>query len=212
MVVIKTFGMYAINPAFRRDCTDVLQTMKVICKDCRQNSKTSAPEARGVSSVSADVDRLLGPKSYEELEVLEKQIRKKLDSNEPMDVDYWEHLLRRLMVWKAKAKMRRVSQTVISSRLQNLRNQQHEEAVAVCQKLQKILRDIERPLDGQSTSSERITTTAIPYDAALDPEPSLKLRPEDKNLESLDEKEFLEKIVSRIGKLDAVLGTDYHVG
>lgn len=180
---------------------DFWNTMKVICKDCRQNSKTSAPEARGVSSVSADVDRLLGPKSYEELEVLEKQIRKKLDSNEPMDVDYWEHLLRRLMVWKAKAKMRRVSQTVISSRLQNLRKQQHEEAAAVCQKLQKILRDIERPLDGQGTSSERITTTAIPYDAALDPEPSLKLRPEDKNLESLDEKEFLEKIVDERRKV-----------
>ena len=186
--------------------------MKVICKDCRQNSKTSAPEARGVSSVSADVDRLLGPKSYEELEVLEKQIRKKLDSNEPIDVDYWEHLLRRLMVWKAKAKMRRVSQTVISSRLQNLRKQQHEEAVAVCQKLQKILSDIECLLDGQATSSERITSTAIPYDAALDPEPSLKLRPEDKNLESLDEKEFLEKIVSRNSKLEAVLGTDYDAG
>ncbi|GME41318.1 hypothetical protein GTA08_BOTSDO11710 [Neofusicoccum parvum] len=93
-------------------------TMKVICKDRRQKSKSSGPEARGVNTVAADVDRLLSPKSLEELEALEKQIRRKLDSNEPIDVDYWEHLLRSLLVWKAKAKLRQLSQTIINSRLQ----------------------------------------------------------------------------------------------
>ncbi|KAL1652036.1 hypothetical protein SLS58_000160 [Diplodia intermedia] len=158
------------------------QTMKVICKDRRRQSKSSGREARGVSSVAADVDRLLGPKSLEELEALEKQIRRKLDSNEPIDVDYWEHLLKSLLVWKAKAKLRRLSQTIINSRLQGLRKQQEQEALVVQDKLRGIL--------GSTSTSP----SSVAYTRAIDPEPFLKLRPEDKALESVDEKAFLDKI------------------
>ncbi|KAH7024250.1 mid region of cactin-domain-containing protein [Macrophomina phaseolina] len=157
-------------------------TMKVICKDRRQKSTSSGPEARGVNTVAADVDRLLGPKSLEELEALEKQIRRKLDSNEPIDVDYWEHLLKSLLVWKAKAKLRRLSQTIVNSRLQGLRKQQEQEALVVQEKLRGILRT------GSAAQS------SVEYKLALDPEPFLKLRSEDKALESVDEKAFLEKI------------------
>ncbi|KAL1622267.1 hypothetical protein SLS56_008839 [Neofusicoccum ribis] len=157
-------------------------TMKVICKDRRQKSKSSGPEARGVNTVAADVDRLLSPKSLEELEALEKQIRRKLDSNEPIDVDYWEHLLRSLLVWKAKAKLRQLSQTIINSRLQGLRKQQEQEALVVQEKLRGIL--------GPMSDSQ----SSVAYTQALDPEPFLKLRSEDKALESVDEKAFLDKI------------------
>ncbi|KAK0664996.1 Uncharacterized protein DIS24_g223 [Lasiodiplodia hormozganensis] len=158
------------------------QTMKVICKDRRQKSKSSGREARGVSSVAGDVDRLLSPKSLEELEALERQIRRKLDSNEPIDVDYWEHLLKSLLVWKAKAKLRRLSQTIINSRLQGLRKQQEQEALVVQDKLRGIL--------GSSSTSQ----SSVAYTQAMDPEPFLKLRSEDKALESVDEKAFLDKI------------------
>lgn len=158
--------------------------MKVICKDRRQKSKSSGPEARGVNTVAADVDRLLSPKSLEELEALEKQIRRKLDSNEPIDVDYWEHLLKSLLVWKAKAKLRRLSQTIVNSRLQGLRKQQEQEALAVQEKLREVL------------GSSSLAQSSVTYKQALDPEPFLKLRPEDKALESDEEKAFLEKIVS----------------
>ncbi|KAF4312856.1 hypothetical protein GTA08_BOTSDO11710 [Botryosphaeria dothidea] len=157
-------------------------TMKVICKDRRQKSKSSGPEARGVNTVAADVDRLLSPKSLEELEALEKQIRRKLDSNEPIDVDYWEHLLKSLLVWKAKAKLRRLSQTIVNSRLQGLRKQQEQEALAVQEKLREVL------------GSSSLAQSSVTYKQALDPEPFLKLRPEDKALESDEEKAFLEKI------------------
>lgn len=159
--------------------------MKVICKDRRQKSKSSGREARGVSSVAGDVDRLLSPKSLEELEALERQIRRKLDSNEPIDVDYWEHLLKSLLVWKAKAKLRRLSQTIINSRLQGLRKQQEQEALVVQDKLRGIL--------GSNSTSQ----SSVAYTQAMDPEPFLKLRSEDKALESVDEKAFLDKIVSR---------------
>lgn len=172
--------------------------MKIICKDRLRKLKGSAPEARGVSSVSADVDRLLSPKSYEELEALEKQIRRKLDSNEPIDVDYWEHLLRSLIVWKAKAKLRRVSQAIISSRLQGLRKQQQEEALSVQEKLQTILHESSSWVEkqGDNVSAEHSKAGQWSHTPQLDPEPLLKLRPEDKTLDSLNETAFLEKIVS----------------
>ncbi|KAF2812891.1 uncharacterized protein BDZ99DRAFT_244198 [Mytilinidion resinicola] len=186
----KDIGVY-LTLETNRSNQEYWSTMKVICKDRRQRSKAAAPEARGVSSVSADVDRLLGPKTYEELEVLEKQIRKKLDSNEPIDVDYWEHLLRSLMVWKAKAKLRRVSQAILSSRLDKLRKQQQDEADSVREKLEIVL--------GTSKASSNSTLTQ--YDVKLDPEPSLKVRPEDKALESVDEKLFLEQVVDERRKV-----------
>jgi Cactus-binding C-terminus of cactin protein/Conserved mid region of cactin len=177
--------------------------MKVICKDRRQKSQASAPEGRAVSSVSADVDRLLSPKTYEELETLELQINKKLRSNEPIDVDYWEQLLRSLIVWKAKAKLKKVYQSVIDSRLETLRRQQREEAETVRSKLQLILggpKVVEEERDGEDHSTR---DTAFPEEDALvtysrdmDPEPLLKLRYEDKALDLMDEKAFLLKLVS----------------
>ena len=160
--------------------------MKTVCKDRRQEFRTNTREARGVNSISTDIDGILGPKSFEELEKLEKQIRKKLDSDDNIDVDYWEHLLRRLIIWKARAKLRRVSQTIVKSRLDALRKQQQEEAILVREKLQQVLPHMK-------TIDSLPPTIATPQ---LDPEPFLKVRPEDKSLESLDEKAFLERVVS----------------
>jgi Cactus-binding C-terminus of cactin protein/Conserved mid region of cactin len=89
--------------------------MKIICRDRRKKSAAN-PEDRAVSSVSSDIDRLLSPKSYIELEALETQIRSKLDSNEPIDTDYWEQLLKALLVWKARAKLKKIYQSVLDSR------------------------------------------------------------------------------------------------
>lgn len=160
--------------------------LKVICKDRRRRLKPSAAESRGTGSVTTDIDRLLGPKSYEELETLEGQVKKKLDSNEPIDYDYWEQLLRNLRVWKAKAKLKNVSQEIISERLQALRKQQEDVAIAAQEKLQVALK-------GVDTSTSDLPTT-ITYDPMLDPQPSLKLHAEDKSLEQTNDKKFLDDI------------------
>ena len=55
----------------------------------RRKSRSDKAEARGTSSVAADIDQLLAPKTYEQLETLEVQVKKKLDSDEPIDYDYW---------------------------------------------------------------------------------------------------------------------------
>ena len=155
--------------------------MKVICRD---RLKTAAPEGRVLNSVAADINKLLSPKTYEQLRILEGQVRRKLDSNEPIDTDYWEELLRSLTVWKARAKLKKVYQAVIDERARGQREQQREEAELVRTKLAPLA-----PLkvDGAKDNEEEFRN--------LDPDPLLQIRPEDKGYEVLDEAIFLDQVV-----------------
>ncbi|KAF1930469.1 uncharacterized protein M421DRAFT_99781 [Didymella exigua CBS 183.55] len=164
-----------------RSNRDYWSALKTICKDLRRKSRDSF-DSRSTNSVAADIDTLLAPKTREQLEILEVQVKKKLDSDEPIDYDYWDQLLRSLRIWKAKAKLRRVSQEIVRERLQALRKQQAEAAASVQEKLQGTL---------GSTSA-----MTVAYDVSLDPEPSLKLSTEDKALKQVDEKKFLEDIAN----------------
>lgn len=201
--VIVTIGRFDGHLKCGFPFTDSWQTMKIICKDRLSRLVSAGPEARAVGSVSADVDRLLGPKTYEELDALETQIARKLNSDEPIDVDYWEQLLRSLTVWKARAKLKKVYQSVVESRLSVLKQQQESEAESAQEKLALLFsgqRSMEEEVGKGGTSSSGPTTvsTMIPviaYTRGLDPEPLLKLRPEDRGLETMDEKEFLNKLV-----------------
>ena len=159
--------------------------MRIICQD---RQKTIAPKGRALNPVISDINRLLSPKTYEQLETLEVQVKKKLASNEPIDYDYWEELLRSLNVWKARAKLKKVYQAVIEERVRGLRKQQCEEAESVRQKLARLA-----PVVSASLSDEQLVN---PRDfEGLDPEPLLQVRPEDKYLQILDESAFLNQAV-----------------
>lgn len=152
--------------------------------------------------MSADVDRLLSPKSLKELEVLEQQISGKLQSNEPIDVEYWEQLLRNVAVYKSRAELDAVYKTIIESRLNDLRKEQRGQAEQAKEKLRLVLTNVENTSDGADETPDAKSSappgqrTAMRYSKELDPEPLLKLRAEDKGLDVLDEKEFMDKIVS----------------
>jgi hypothetical protein len=80
--------------------------MMVVCKDRLERIQTN--ERMGVAAataVEADITALLSGKSYEHLVTLQRQIQAKLTSGEPVDTDYWEGLLKKLLVWKAKVKI-----------------------------------------------------------------------------------------------------------
>ena len=182
---------------------DYWKTMQIICNDRREKLKPLGPEGRAVSSVADDVDKLLGPKTYEQLEVLEKQIRTKLRSDEPIDVDYWEQLLRSLLIWKAKAKLKKVYQSVIDSRLETLRKQHQDDATSVRTKLQELLagpsRVVEEGTEMQVDSNAPRVARKQPkfeYSEKYDPEPLLKLRHEDKSSDVVDESTFVQKVIS----------------
>ena len=161
----------------------------------------SRPQARSGNPVSADVERLLGPKTLEELLVLEGQISAKLRSNEPIDVEYWEQLLRSIAVYKAKAELNKVYKSIIESRLRNLRQEQAVEAKDAKEKLALLLvgPSASDSHPHESSTDPDTPTPSLPlvqYSRRIDPEPYLRLRAEDKNLDVVEEADFMSKVVS----------------
>ncbi|KAH0612232.1 uncharacterized protein H6S33_010284 [Morchella sextelata] len=183
-------------------------TMRVICRDRREKSSAvAAPDGgRAVSSVAGDVDKLFGSKKLEELEALERQIVGKLNSDEILDVDYWNELLRSVRVWKAKASLKRMYREVINNRLDILVRQQKDEARTVRAKLEAILggtKDVtdESTLESLPVQSAYPAARIVPYNRAMDPEPMLRLRHDEKALESCSEKEFLDSLTEERRKV-----------
>jgi hypothetical protein len=87
----------------RERILNYLQNMMVICKD--RVERIRASQRMGVeaaAAVESDIAALLAGKTYDQLVALQRQIQDKLTSGEPVDVDYWEGLLKKLLVWKSK--------------------------------------------------------------------------------------------------------------
>lgn len=81
--------------------------MMVVTKDALDRIKqTQRMDAAAAAAVETDVTALLQGKSYEHLAQLQRQIQAKLGSGEPVDTDYWEGLLKKLLVFKAKVSFR----------------------------------------------------------------------------------------------------------
>lgn len=173
------------------------QMMKTICQDRRKHFAATQSSARGVSSVAGNIDKLLAPKSLADLLKLEGQIKSKLSSNEPIDTDYWEHLLQSLLIYKARANLRKISQSILESRLGGLRKQQAAEADALKSRLEARLRT-GLQANEQSPPGSVNPAAANGVDGerySLDPEPLLRLRTEDKTLDALTAKEFARGVV-----------------
>lgn len=92
-----------------------------LCATRMAKMKPERNEERVVSSVADDIDKILAPKTYEQLVTLEGQIKAKLQSNEDIDTDYWEQLLRSVAVWKAKATLIKVYKAILDNREERLK-------------------------------------------------------------------------------------------
>ena len=165
--------------------TDVSKAMRTICKDRQRRTMPLGPSVRAVHSVSADIGRLLGSKTLENLVGLEDQVNAKLRSNEPIDVEYWESLLGNIAVYKAKAELRNIYKSVIDNRRRSLRSQQVAEAWNVRAKLAALSENAASPSG----------SNPIAYSKNLDPEPLLKIKAEDKGLMVVEESKFINDIV-----------------
>ncbi|KAH6915429.1 cactin [Coprinopsis sp. MPI-PUGE-AT-0042] len=110
--------------------------MMVICKD--HLDRLHLKERMGVEAAAAveeDITRLLYGKTYDQLASLQRQVQSKLTSGEPIDTDYWESLLKKLLVWKSKAKLKSLHEVVVRNRLEQLRKRQRDEALQAQEEL-----------------------------------------------------------------------------
>ena len=78
----------------------------VVCKDALEKLRQQHDNKENTAAVvQNDIASILNGKSLEQLSQLQRQIQAKLASNEPIDVEYWEGLLKNLIVWKAKVRV-----------------------------------------------------------------------------------------------------------
>ncbi|KAI0068884.1 hypothetical protein BV25DRAFT_1910619 [Artomyces pyxidatus] len=110
--------------------------MMVVCKDRIEKIQSDQRIGHAAApAVEADITALLQGKSYDHLLALQRQIQGKLSSGEPVDTDYWEGLLKKLLVWKSKAKLKSLHEVVVRNRLEQLRKRQRDEALQAQEEL-----------------------------------------------------------------------------
>ncbi|KAI7868629.1 mid region of cactin-domain-containing protein [Spinellus fusiger] len=162
-------------------------------------------------SVHLDIQRVLSGKTVSQLTVLQDQILRKLRSNEPVDVEYWENLLKELVVFKAKAKLNSMHQELLAKRLNQLRMRQREEALKVQEELERVLSMQATEVYGQGVGEgEGIPTEPVDkdlteeqdkafeslqetpgllietYNRSMSPEPMARLNRDDRELEIVE--------------------------
>ncbi|KAL1946746.1 hypothetical protein VTO73DRAFT_14850 [Trametes versicolor] len=150
--------------------------MMVVTKDALERVKASRRMgAAAAAAVESDISALLQGKSYDHLVQLQKQIQAKLLSGEPIDTDYWENLLQKLLVWKAKAKLRTFHEVVVRNRLEQLRKRQRDEALQAQEELLAgVARSAQRgdarnviPAEGVE---KEVAEGVEPYDRSMSPQ------------------------------------------
>lgn len=84
---------------------DFWRAMLIVCEDKVSELDTARVEQSVVAPhIAQDIATKLAGKSHEELTLLQGQIQRKLGAGGAIDVDYWEALLKTLIVWKAKVR------------------------------------------------------------------------------------------------------------
>lgn len=191
---------------------DFWKSMIVVCSAALETLRSERTMGRAAfleqnranESVKSDITNLLRGKSLEELRQLQDSVRAKLSSGDPIDVEYWEGLLKELAVWMAKAKLKAMHEVVLRNRLEHLRLRQRDEAAQV----QKELADTVEEEAAANLAAATAVANAEPTDAepdeivreewspAMAPKALSKVPLEDQNLQLLDADEELRKLVS----------------
>ncbi|PKS08335.1 hypothetical protein jhhlp_005279 [Lomentospora prolificans] len=104
------------------------RSLKTIARHRRDQLLSQGKDDRAIASVTDNIDKILSPKTYEQLEALEDQIKAKLNSDEDIDTDYWEQLLKRLKVWKARAQAKKIYQDIKAARVEQLKKTNPDKA------------------------------------------------------------------------------------
>ncbi|CAK7564140.1 MAG: hypothetical protein SEPTF4163_002024 [Sporothrix epigloea] len=103
---IKSFRTLEKNKANRQ----YWQAVLVLCRMAREENLLARHgggdlQAAASNVVLTDVDQILHTKTLRQLEEMETKIEAKLRSDETMETDHWQQMLKRLHVWKARAEL-----------------------------------------------------------------------------------------------------------
>jgi hypothetical protein len=116
-----------VNQEFDKENAEFWACMMTVCDD--EHTERKQKEDKGGaygqqqglhSSIDGDIQKVLRGKSGQQLEDMEKSIESKINSGDSVDVEYWETLLSKLKVQKAKAKLREFHSQLLRSHLNAL--------------------------------------------------------------------------------------------
>lgn len=84
----------------------------------------------GTTPVQEKIEIMLAPKTLDELTGLRTSVQDKLESGEPIDMEYWLLLLRKIDVYISRAQLRETHKQVLANRIEFLRRKQRDIALA----------------------------------------------------------------------------------
>ncbi|EJD01195.1 uncharacterized protein FOMMEDRAFT_110825 [Fomitiporia mediterranea MF3/22] len=187
---------------------DFWTNMMVVCKDWLEKLRSSRDRGTNVVAVvENDVSAILNGKSVDQLSQLQRQIQAKLTSGEPIDTDYWEGLLKNLLVWKAKAKLKDLHEVVVRNRLEQLRKRQRDEALLAQRELLAGVSKSTRSWGGDMRAEAiaqpaaevpvEVEEVSEPYDRSMSPAPLdiRKLPYDDRQIRIVPEKEDVQGLL-----------------
>ncbi|KAG0067741.1 hypothetical protein BGZ93_006604 [Podila epicladia] len=193
------------------------RAMLIVCEDrLSELDKTRNEQSVVAPHIAQDIANKLAGKSYEQLVLLQGQIQRKLAEGGAIDVDYWEALLKTLIVWKAKAKLNSIHQIVLQKRLEQLKSRQMREAEKEKAELAAVLAMQTQEVDGDTSNLRHggieeeadmgqddldvdmlASANAVPYDRSMSPEPIDTLSREDSSLTVVDQWEDWAEILDK---------------
>ena len=199
--------------------------MMVICKDRLESIASDQRLGReAAAAVEADVTALLQGKSYDHLLALQRQIQAKLSSGEPVDNDYWEGLLNKLVVWKSKvrhgmisrrslfltcpqARLKSLHEVVVRNRLEQLRKRQRDEALQAQEELLEGVANVASkgkfrpPVIEEGVGQQSVEIIVEPYERGMSPclVDITKLSHEERHVDIVLESDDKVTLVSYIG-------------
>ncbi|GAA97369.1 uncharacterized protein L969DRAFT_94426 [Mixia osmundae IAM 14324] len=175
---------------------DFWKAMLVVCDDALATLESERQlghaqyRTQQHTTVKSDIANMFRDKTYQQLAVLQGQIADKLGSGDPIDVEYWEGLLKELAVWMAKAKLRNMHEVVLKNRLEQLRRRQRDSAL----KAQAELANTIKP-----TAASKVAAAAVEkqdeYSPSMEPPLVHSLLEAEQNLELLDPREEIRKLI-----------------
>lgn len=149
-------------------------------------------EERGLHmSIEADVKSLLQGKTYGELEALQSQIESQMRTGTAKVVEYWEAILKRLHIYKAKACLKEIHANMLRKHLERLETPSDGENIKTEQ-----AQELDEQESDQDVDDARVSPTPVMEVEVLDDEelagsysPQLLHGDEDEDEDAIDPEE-----------------------
>ncbi|KAL3620011.1 hypothetical protein CASFOL_034923 [Castilleja foliolosa] len=155
-------------------------------------------EERGLhASIEADVKSLLQGKTHGELETLQSQIESQMQAGTAKVVEYWEAVLKRLHIYKAKACLKEIHAKMLRKRLERLETPlegEHNKKESTSEHDEK---DSDQDVEGSVLSPVLVLEEKVPSEEELDGSYSPLLLHDDENEEDAVHPEEDKAILER---------------